>query len=153
MTRREEPLPHHLTELVWHQPPTNLRNATWERESLKLTSMTAGYITLFTPLEVKGVVAIFEPCEGNTQARTLCLGVVQLQTSTGCKDSLFTIPYINVERESIEIDETKLMGTVQLCTAEYYPLVDSTIASIGTQGNSQVRTKANKFNGIIALHQ
>ena len=88
-------------------------------EPVKIVSATAGYITLTTPI-TGHKEALLEPCVGNPQARILCPGVVSLYEVEGDKKYLFTVQYINVEQESIEIDDGKTIGDVQPCEKKIY---------------------------------
>ena len=87
-------------------------------ESLALLPSMAGYVTLVTPLQAEE--AFFEPCVSNPEARALCPGIVKVTPSSDNKRSYVTIPYINVETQSIEIAENTTLGHVRTVTREQY---------------------------------
>ena len=87
-------------------------------EPVTLLLSTAGFITLTTPTtSVKE--AMFMPCEGNIQVRSLCPRIVQLHAINNTH-SIFTTQYINVENEKLEIKDHKTIGAVQPCQAQEY---------------------------------
>ena len=88
-------------------------------EPVKIVSATTGYITLTTSL-TGHKEALFEPCVSNSQARIISPGVVNLYKVEGEKKSLFSVQYINVEQESIEVDDGKPIGGLQPCKKYIY---------------------------------
>lgn len=83
-----------------------------------LPPSVVGYITLVTPLQAEQ--ALFDTCISAPQARALCSGIVKLIPSPDGHKSYLTIPYLNVENESIEIDDTTTLGFVKPVTPQTY---------------------------------
>ena len=74
------------------------------REACRIPAATAGYVVLETSL-TDVHEAMFEPCEGNSQARILYPGIVTLYPSRTQDENktIFCIPYCNVELDSLEL--------------------------------------------------
>lgn len=80
-------------------------------EALVLAPSTVGYKTMLTQLHSSE--ALFEPCVSNPKARALCSGIVTVNPSPDPRKSYITVPYLSVERERIEIDESATLGFVR----------------------------------------
>ncbi|KAK4327310.1 hypothetical protein Pmani_002251 [Petrolisthes manimaculis] len=88
-------------------------------ESVHVPPSSVGYVNLVTHV-VDVEEARFEPSQGNKQARVLCPGIVKLHRCPDETKSIFTVMYVNVETEGVEIEEGKTMGEVIPCEAQNF---------------------------------
>ncbi|KAK4327436.1 hypothetical protein Pmani_002100 [Petrolisthes manimaculis] len=88
-------------------------------ESVPVPPSSVGYVNLVTHV-VDVEEARFEPSQGNKQARVLCPGIVKLHRCPDETKSIFTVMYVNVETEGVEIEEGKTMGEVIPCEAQNF---------------------------------
>ena len=119
-------------------------------ECVKVIPSSAGYLTLTTPL-VGCQEAIFEPCQGNVQVRILCPGIIRLHPVADENKSIFTVQYINVEDEGIELETEKTMGAVQPCKPCSYTTQQlPTVASV-TQRRERKVTQKEKLKRLYEM--
>ena len=80
----------------------------------KLPPSVGGYVTLVTPSQA--TEALFEPNISCPRARMLFPGIVKLNPSPDPHFSFLTVPFVNVEVEGLELDDTSAVYLYRLCT-------------------------------------
>ena len=110
-------------------------------EATMIPPAMTGYVSLVTDAPV--MEAYFQPCLGVAQARVLMAGVVRLTSLPDGKLSVFTVPYINVEEESIEVNDDLTVGFISKITQHNYE-VNSQVATIGAIQEKNINEEKTK---------
>ena len=119
-------------------------------EAVILPPSMSGYVSLVTsapPME-----AYFQPCPSIATARSLVAGIVRLISLPDSTLSVFTVPYINIEEESIEIEENLTVGFIsEIARHDFISTeVMSTVAAVkDMQANDPDQEKLTRLYHIV----
>ncbi|KAK3892473.1 hypothetical protein Pcinc_003705 [Petrolisthes cinctipes] len=125
-----------------YDPSRKVEGPYWKTstvESVHVPPCSVGYVNLITHV-VDVEEARFEPRQGNKQARVLCPGIVKLHRCSDESKSIFTVMYVNIETEGVEIEEGRTMGEIIPCEAQNFTEEED----MGEEVNSQ-STRENLY--------